>query len=57
MFPSDDPLDNPAFDSVSYINEVFPNEQALTKLEDFVAKLKGQIRRYGSAVAAVALVL
>lgn len=27
MFPSDDPLDKPDFDTVAYINSLFPNEQ------------------------------
>jgi hypothetical protein len=26
LFPSDDPLDDPNFDPVAYINQKFPNE-------------------------------
>lgn len=44
-FPSDDPLDNPDFDPVDYINSLFPNEQALVKLDDFALKLKKKIWR------------
>lgn len=40
-FPSDDPLDDPDFDPVDYINSLFPNEQALVKLDDFVRACVG----------------
>ena len=29
IFPSDDPLDDPKFDTVDYINSLFPNEQVI----------------------------
>jgi len=30
VFPSDDPLDAPDFDSIEYINQMFPTEQSLS---------------------------
>eukprot|EP00053_Salpingoeca_punica_P016055 m.149724 g.149724 ORF g.149724 m.149724 type:complete len:855 (+) comp16865_c0_seq1:404-2968(+) len=52
VFPSDDPLDAPDFDPVVYINNVFPSEQSLTNLDDFVAKLKTKIKKIDDEVAA-----
>jgi hypothetical protein len=34
MFPSDDPLEAPDFDTVQYINSLFPNEQVRLRLEN-----------------------
>ena len=44
VFPSDDPLDSPDFNSVDYINELFPTEQSLSNLDDVLAEMRGKIR-------------
>eukprot|EP00055_Hartaetosiga_balthica_P000960 m.137889 g.137889 ORF g.137889 m.137889 type:complete len:853 (-) comp12605_c0_seq1:139-2697(-) len=44
LFPSDDPLDDPEFDPLEYINELFPNEQSLSSLDSTIMKMKKKIR-------------
>jgi hypothetical protein len=44
ILPSDDPLDNPEFDLVEYINELFPNEQSLSNIDDVISKDKAKIK-------------
>eukprot|EP01135_Chromosphaera_perkinsii_P011260 Nk52_evm41s2367 gene=Nk52_evmTU41s2367 len=41
--PSDDPLDNPKFNSVEYINSLFPNEHSLNNVDSTISKLKHKI--------------
>lgn len=36
ILPSDDPLDSPDFDLVEYINEIFPNEQSLSNIDEVI---------------------
>jgi hypothetical protein len=44
VLPSNDVFDSPYFDPVDYLNEVFPNEQAINEnLEDFSSRVKRQI--------------
>eukprot|EP00051_Salpingoeca_urceolata_P027977 m.484296 g.484296 ORF g.484296 m.484296 type:complete len:850 (+) comp23287_c0_seq1:244-2793(+) len=50
LLPSDDPLDDPDFDPVKYINTTFPNEQSLTSLDTFMTRLKGKIRHIDSDI-------
>lgn len=40
VFPSNDPLDQPDFNVVDYINSLFPTEQSLSNLDDVVAKME-----------------
>ena len=44
ILPSDDPLEKPDFDLVEYINELFPNEQSLSNLDEIVSKDKAKIK-------------
>ena len=50
VIPSEDPLDQPDFSTVDYINKMFPTEQSLNKIDDVVTemrsgkKLKGRIK-------------
>ncbi len=44
VLPSDDPLDRPDFDSVDYINEMFPTEQSLGGLDDVIAEMRCKIQ-------------
>ena len=40
VFPSADPLDQPDFSTVEYINRLFPSEQSLNNLDDVIAEMK-----------------
>lgn len=44
VIPSDDPLDGTDFDPIEYINERFPNEDSLGKLDAFAENIRKQIR-------------
>jgi hypothetical protein len=44
ILPSDDPLDKPDFDLIEYINELFPNEQSLSNVDEIIKKNKSRIR-------------
>lgn len=44
ILPSDDPLDKPDFDLVEYINEIFPNEQSLSNIDDIIKRDKARIK-------------
>ena len=44
IIPSEDPLDRPDFDLVEYINELFPNEQSLSNIDDVIQRDKTRIR-------------
>ena len=43
MLPSNDPLDQPTFDSVDYINTMFPTEQSLVNIDDAIHKITSRI--------------
>lgn len=45
IIPSADPLDDPAFSPVEYINNMFPNEQSLVDIDMAVAKIKSKVQR------------
>ena len=46
VLPQKDPFDTSFFDPITYINQVFPNEQALNEnLESFIIKVKKKIQR------------
>jgi hypothetical protein len=44
IVPSDDTLDRPNFDTVDYINELFPTEQSLSNIDDVIGQVKTKIR-------------
>lgn len=44
ILPSEDPLDKPDFDLVEYINELFPNEQSLSNIDEVILKDKARIK-------------
>lgn len=44
ILPSDDPLDKPDFDLVEYINEIFPNEQSLSNIDEIIKRDKARIK-------------
>ena len=43
VLPSEDPLDSPDLNVVTYINKLFPSEQSLVGLEDTMADLSCQV--------------
>lgn len=53
ILPSDDPLDRPDFDVIEYINELFPNEQSLSNLDDVISKDRSRIRRIDNDIRAI----
>ncbi|KAL4143131.1 hypothetical protein QTP88_005495 [Uroleucon formosanum] len=43
ILPSDDPLDKPDFDTIDYINNLFPTEQSLTNIDDVINSLECKV--------------
>ena len=43
VFPSDDPLDRPTFDTVAYINQHFPDEASLATIDGFLGTCEERI--------------
>lgn len=43
VIPSNDPLDDPDFNSIDYINSLFPTEQSLSNIDDVIAQLECKI--------------
>jgi hypothetical protein len=48
IVPSDDTLGRPNFDIVDYINELFPNEQSLSNIDDVIVILKIKILNFSN---------
>ena len=44
ILPSEDPLDKPDFDLVEYINELFPNEQSLSNIDEVIVRDRARIK-------------
>ncbi len=44
ILPNDDPLDRPDFDLVEYINELFPNEQSLSNIDEIILRDRTRIK-------------
>jgi vacuolar protein sorting-associated protein 53 len=53
ILPSEDPLDRPDFDLVEYINELFPNEQSLSNIDDVILKDKARIKRIDTEIKSI----
>lgn len=43
VLPSKDPLDQPDFNPVDYINTIFPTEQSLSNIDDVISNLENKI--------------
>ncbi|XP_015586668.1 vacuolar protein sorting-associated protein 53 homolog [Cephus cinctus] len=43
VLPSNDPLDQPNFNAVDYINSLFPTEQSLSNIDDVVSQMEFKI--------------
>ena len=46
VLPSEDPLDSPDLDVVTYINKMFPTEASLAGLEDSMSCLQLQVTSF-----------
>ncbi|RZF45718.1 hypothetical protein LSTR_LSTR005013 [Laodelphax striatellus] len=44
VIPSTDPLSHPDFNSIDYINNLFPTEQSLSNIDDTINKMECKIR-------------
>lgn len=53
MLPSTDPLDQPDFNTVDYINSLFPTEQSLSNIDDVVSKMELKIRSIDDEISTV----
>ncbi|XP_058833094.1 vacuolar protein sorting-associated protein 53 homolog [Topomyia yanbarensis] len=43
VLQSSDPLDHPDFDATDYVNQLFPNEQSLSNIDDVITKMEYDI--------------
>lgn len=53
VLPSSDPLDQPNFNVVDYINALFPTEQCLSNIDDVVNKMESKIRTIDKEIRSV----
>lgn len=53
VLPSTDPLDNPNFNPVDYINTLFPTEQSLSNVDEVIARMNTKIRRLDDQIRTV----
>ena len=53
VLPSTDPLDQPNFNVVDYINSLFPTEQSLSNIDDVVNKMELKIRTIDKEIRSV----
>lgn len=53
LFPSNDPLDAPDFDPVTYINSIFPNEQSLNKIDSIKHDLQNDADRVSKELSEI----
>ncbi|XP_021916800.1 vacuolar protein sorting-associated protein 53 homolog [Zootermopsis nevadensis] len=53
VLPSNDPLDQPDFNAVDYINTLFPTEQSLSNIDDVVNNMECKIRTIDDEIRTV----
>ncbi|CAG2061000.1 unnamed protein product, partial [Timema podura] len=53
VLPSDDPLDQPDFNPVDYINSIFPTEQSLSSIDDVLNGMECKIHSIDNAIRMV----
>lgn len=53
IMPSNDVLDDPDFDSVQYINSLFPTEQSLSNIDDVIMKMESNIKEMDEEIETV----
>lgn len=45
VLPPEDPLDDPEFNSIAYINSLFPTEQSLAEIDNAVSRVRVKVAR------------
>ena len=53
MLPSTDPLDQPDFNAVDYINSLFPTEQSLSNIDDVINNMECKVRTIDDEIRTV----
>ncbi|CAH0548839.1 unnamed protein product [Brassicogethes aeneus] len=53
VLPSKDPLDEPDFNSIDYINSLFPTEQSLSNIDEVVLKMENKISCIDTEISTV----
>lgn len=53
VISSNDPLDDPEFNSINYINSLFPTEQSLSNIDDFIGQLECKIHNVDEQIRTV----
>lgn len=53
ILPNEDPLDRPDFDLVEYINDLFPNEQSLSNIDEVISQDRARIKRIDSDIRGI----
>lgn len=53
VLPSRDSLDEPDFNSIDYINSLFPTEQSLSNIDEVVIKMENQIHTIDNEISTV----
>ncbi|CAH2014534.1 unnamed protein product [Acanthoscelides obtectus] len=53
VLPSKDPLDEPDFNSIDYINSLFPTEQSLSNIDEVVLKMENKINAIDNEISSV----
>lgn len=53
MLPSKDPLDEPDFNCIDYINSLFPTEQSLSNIDEVVLKMENKINSIDNEISTV----
>lgn len=53
MLPNRDSLDEPDFNSIDYINSLFPTEQSLSNIDEMVIKMENQISTIDNEISTV----
>ncbi|KAG5887080.1 hypothetical protein JTB14_018250 [Gonioctena quinquepunctata] len=53
VLPSKDPLDEPDFNSIDYINSLFPTEQSLSNIDEVVLKMENKINSIDNEISSV----
>ncbi|XP_001600124.2 vacuolar protein sorting-associated protein 53 homolog [Nasonia vitripennis] len=53
VLPSNDPLDQPDFNPVDYINALFPTEQSLSNIDDVINNMEQQVQTIDKEIRSV----
>ncbi|XP_071057217.1 vacuolar protein sorting-associated protein 53 homolog [Onthophagus taurus] len=53
VLPSKDPLDQPDFNTIDYINSLFPTEQSLSNIDEVVIKMENKIQTIDNEISTV----